>query len=156
MRAVAGAVSDLLNSGDGLYFIEAGDYTKRAIAGTLPAGSPVFDTAPANGEKKPSQYVVFYLTAPMPVGERACDTEPFGLYSLSTMYFAQHIQSARWLMERVRVALEGKRLVLASQTATPLKVGRAASLLPNDAINPSAYVGTDVWRFTVTRGAPNA
>ena len=128
-----------------------------AAVGALLDGDPNllwFDGQVGDTAGRP--YVVFYLTTPSPRGERLSGDAPLGLYSLSTLYVGSKPNECRWVAERVHAALDGKRLTVPARTTTPLALGTSAQIRPDDGINPPAYVGTDVWRFTITRGAPDA
>lgn len=122
-----------------------------AAVGALLDGDPNllwFDGQVGDTAGRP--YVVFYLTTPSPRGERLSGDAPLGLYSLSTLYVGGKPDECRWVAEHVHAALTRQRLAIPGRTSTPLAVGTAGQVRPDDGVNPPAYVCTDVWRFHLT------
>lgn len=96
------------------------------------------------------RYVVFYVSTPWGRNPRLSAHLGQQLITVATLYVGNSPNECRWVAEKVQAALVRKRPAVTNRTTSPLVLGTAGQVGPDDSITPPAWIATDVWQFTST------
>ncbi len=98
----------------------------------------------------PARYVVFYVTLPLGRNPRLGGVMGRQHVTVSTLHVGNTPNEVRWVAEHTQAALTLKRPAVTNRTTSPLVLGTAGQVRPDDSIAPPAWVATDVWSFAST------